>query len=78
MLLIVSANVELNPGPLKNCPKCECSVGVRTKKCTCGHVFVKSKRNDFDKSCMIEKHLAMRNIRANESEIKNKEWKVLK
>ena len=31
MLLIVSGNVELNPGPYKKCPKCECSVGTRTK-----------------------------------------------
>ncbi len=29
MLLIVSGNVELNPGPYK---KCDCSVGTRTKK----------------------------------------------
>ncbi len=35
MLLIVSGNVELNPGPYKKCPKCECSVGTRTKKCEC-------------------------------------------
>ena len=40
MLLIVSGNVELNPGPYKKCPKCECSVGTRTKKCECGHVFI--------------------------------------
>ncbi len=40
MLLIVSGNVELNPGPYKKYPKCECSVGTRTKKCECGHVFI--------------------------------------
>ena len=31
MLLIVSVNVELNPGPTKKCPKCENSVANRVK-----------------------------------------------
>ena len=40
MLLIVSGNVELNPGPTKKCPKYENSVANRVKKCNCGHVFL--------------------------------------
>ncbi len=72
----MSGNVELNPELFKNCPKCESSVGVRTQKCTCGHVYVKSKRNANDLN-VIEKRMAMRNIRANESEVENKEQKVL-
>ena len=40
MLLIVSGNVELNPGPTEKCPKYENSVANRVKKCNCGHVFL--------------------------------------
>ncbi len=40
MLLILSGKVELNLAPYKKCPKCECSVGTRTKTCECGHVSI--------------------------------------
>ena len=46
MLLIVSGNVELNPGPTKKCPKCNDFVANCVKKCNCGHVFQKSKQPD--------------------------------
>ena len=33
LLLIVSENVELNPGPVKNCPKCEKMMPTRSNNC---------------------------------------------
>ena len=44
MLLIVSGNVELNHGPHKKCPKCECSVGTRTKNVNVGMFLSSLKR----------------------------------
>ena len=44
MLLIVSGDVELNPGPTKKCPNCNDFVANRVKKCNCGHMFQKSKQ----------------------------------
>ena len=45
-LLIVSGNVEMNPGPSKVCPKCEKSVANRTMVCSCGYSFRKHKQID--------------------------------
>ena len=41
MLLIVSGDVELNPGPCKKCPKCESMVSNRMINCKCGYTFRK-------------------------------------
>ena len=45
-LLIVSFDVELNPGPSKTCPKFEKSVPDRTIVPSCGYTFRKRKQND--------------------------------
>ena len=42
-LLLLSGDVELNPGPNKICPMCKVAVPVRKKECPCGHVFVSKK-----------------------------------
>ena len=76
MLLIVSGNVELNPGPNKKCPKCECSVGPRTKKCECGHVFIKFRSYAGVCLDMLEKRLVMRKVRAHESECESVKRKI--
>ena len=34
--LLISGNVETNPGPSKTCPKCEKSVPNGTMVCSCG------------------------------------------
>ena len=39
VLLIVSGNVELNPGPMKKCPKCEKMMPTRSNNCRCGHLL---------------------------------------
>ena len=39
LLLIVSGNVELNPGPMKKCPKCEKMMPTRSNNCKCGHLL---------------------------------------
>ena len=39
LLLIVSGNVELNPGPMKKCPKCEKMMPPRSNNCRCGHLL---------------------------------------
>ena len=41
MMLIMSGNVGLNPGPSKKCPKCEAFVPNRTMNYECGYVFRK-------------------------------------
>ena len=38
LLLIVSGNVELNPRPMKKCPKCEKMMPTRSNNCRCGHL----------------------------------------
>ena len=39
MLLIVSGNVELNPGPMKKCLKCEKMMPTRSNNCKCGYLL---------------------------------------
>ena len=39
MFLVVSGNIELNPGPTKKCPQCEKYVNSNTITCTCGYNF---------------------------------------
>ena len=41
LLLIVSGNVELNPGPMKKCLKCEkmMQTTCRSNNCKCGHLL---------------------------------------
>ena len=39
LLLIVSGNVELNPGPMKKCPKCKKMMPPRSNNCRCGHLL---------------------------------------
>ena len=38
-LLIVRENVELNPGTMKKCPKCEKMMPSRSNNCKCGHLL---------------------------------------
>ena len=38
LLLIVSGNVELNPGPIKKCTKCEKMMPTRSNNCKCGYL----------------------------------------
>ena len=45
LLLIVSGNVELNPGPMKKCPKFEKIMPTRSNDRKCGHSFRKCIRN---------------------------------
>ncbi len=52
--MIVSGNVELNPGPYKKCLKCETLVPNRTMACVCGYVFRKRKQS-CDTDVIIEK-----------------------
>ena len=40
LLLIVSGNVELNPGPMKKCPKCEKMMPTRSNNCKCGYLLL--------------------------------------
>ena len=63
LLLIMSGNVELSPGPFKKCPKCENFVATRTGNCKCGHVFIKCRQHNVTDS----KRVAMRIKRACES-----------
>ena len=39
LLLIVSGNVELNPGPMKRCPKCKKMMSTRSNNCKCGYLL---------------------------------------
>ena len=39
LLLIVSGNVELNPGPMKKCLKCEKMMPTRSNNCKCGYLL---------------------------------------
>ena len=39
LLLIVSGDLEVNPGPSKKCPKCEAFVSNRAIKCKCDHTL---------------------------------------
>ena len=39
LLLIVSGNVELNPGPMKKCLKCEKMMPTRSNNCKRGHLL---------------------------------------
>ena len=39
LLLTVSGNVELIPGPMKKCPKCEKMMLPRSINCRCGHLL---------------------------------------
>ena len=49
-LLIVSGDVELNPGPSKACLKCEKSVHNRTIVCSCGHMYTLESENKMIQS----------------------------
>ena len=73
LLLIMSGNVELNPGPFKKCPKCESFVATRTMNCKCGHVFIKCRQHNMTES----KRVAMRMKRACESVSDTVERKML-
>ena len=39
LLLIVSGNVKLNPGPMKKCSKCEKMMPTRSNNCKCGYLL---------------------------------------
>ena len=39
LLLIVSGNVKLNPGPMKKCLKCEKMMPTRSNNCKCGYLL---------------------------------------
>ena len=72
MLLIVSGNVEFNPGHFKKCTKCDNSVPTRLMKCKCGHVFMKCKQHNV----LENKRVLMRNKRACENECESVERKL--
>ena len=40
--LILSRDIEINPGPVinKTCPSCDAQVPIRKKTCVCGHMFI--------------------------------------
>ena len=67
-LLIVSGDVEINPGPSKTCPKCEKSVPNRTMVCSCGYSFRKRKQND-PKVVSENKRIAMKIERTSETSV---------
>jgi hypothetical protein len=64
MLLFMSGDVELNPGPCKICPKCESMVPNRTINCKCGYKFRKCSNQ---KNVNETKHISMILRRASES-----------
>ena len=35
----MSGNVELNPGPMKKCPKCKKMMSTRSNNCKCGYLL---------------------------------------
>ena len=35
----MSGNVELNPGPVKKCPKCKKMMPTRSNNCKCGYLL---------------------------------------
>ena len=35
----MSGNVELNPGPMKKCPKCKKIMSTRSNNCKCGYLL---------------------------------------
>ena len=35
----MSENVELNPGPMKKCPKCKKMMSTRSNNCKCGYLL---------------------------------------
>ena len=39
MSLLLSGDVETNPGPVKTCPSCDAEIHIRKKICICGYVF---------------------------------------
>ena len=39
LLLIMSGNIELNPGTMKRCPKCEKMMPTRSNNCKCGYLL---------------------------------------
>ena len=43
LVLLLSGDVELNPGPVncKTCPICLCEKPIKLKVCNCGHIFYK-------------------------------------
>ena len=63
----MSGNVELNPGPMKKCLKCEKMIPTRSNNFTCGHLvyyvaarvlaLVHSFNNYFKFSCSIMKQI---------------------
>ena len=67
-LLIVSGDVEINPGPSKTCPKCDKSVPNRTIVCSCGYSFRKRKQND-PKVVSESKKISMKTKRASETSV---------
>ena len=42
-LLLLSGDIESNPGPVKLCPKCSLLVHIRVSVCKCGHTFMSNK-----------------------------------
>ena len=45
MCLILSGDIETNPGPVKTCPSCDAQIHIRKKICTCGYVFNQNYQN---------------------------------
>ena len=45
MCLILSGDIETNPGPVKTCPSCDAQIHIRKKICMCGYVFNQNYQN---------------------------------
>ena len=47
MCLILSGDIETNPGPIttKTCPSCDAQIHIRKKICTCGYAFNQNYQN---------------------------------
>lgn len=39
MFLILSGDIETNPGPVKTCPSCDAQIHIKKKICMCGYAF---------------------------------------
>ena len=67
LLLLISGDVEMNPGPTKLCPNCNVSVHIRTVNCMCGYSFTKCKSKNVIAQ-RESKRLIMKTKRAVESD----------
>ena len=53
-VLLLSGDVELNPGPCKYCPACNASIHIRRVYCDCGYIHLKQ--------VVLRKHQKLKSI----------------